>query len=100
MYLLDNTDYLHNQLHATDRHSTMAQSKTELSIELDRVIGCSYPASLANLAKHLAVADVLDIRALVSDRAPCAISKLASIVIEALPLWHHTIDVLRALCQS
>ncbi|KAF2643460.1 hypothetical protein P280DRAFT_422344, partial [Massarina eburnea CBS 473.64] len=72
----------------------------DLSVELDRVIGCPYPASLVNLAKHLDAADTLSIRALICERPPCAISKLASIVFAALPLWQYTIDILCCLSES
>ncbi|PVI06540.1 hypothetical protein DM02DRAFT_715038 [Periconia macrospinosa] len=78
----------------------MATSKTDLSLELDRVIACRYPASLVNLAKHLAVADASEVRASISERAPCEIDKLASVVAVALPLWQYTIDILKSLSHS
>ncbi|CAI6337728.1 unnamed protein product [Periconia digitata] len=80
--------------------STMAKSKDSLRLELDRVIACRYPASLVNLAKHLAAADALNIRASISERAPCEVDKLASVVAAALPLWQYTIDILKSLSHS
>ncbi|KAH7405858.1 hypothetical protein DE146DRAFT_649901 [Phaeosphaeria sp. MPI-PUGE-AT-0046c] len=73
---------------------------TQLSTELARIIQSPYPASLSHLADLLARADVLTIRACVYDRSPCAISRLATLVCEALPLWAHTLRVLASLCQS
>ncbi|KAF1841622.1 uncharacterized protein K460DRAFT_388516 [Cucurbitaria berberidis CBS 394.84] len=73
---------------------------TALSSEVTRIIECPYPASLAGLADLLARADISTIRACIHSRPPCAVSKLATIVCEALPLWAYALRVLHALSHA
>ncbi|KAF1995767.1 hypothetical protein P154DRAFT_580477 [Amniculicola lignicola CBS 123094] len=78
----------------------MAALDAELSGELSRILACPYPTSLAKLADILTRADGWVVRKCIQDRPPCAVSKLASIIIDALPLWAYSLHVLEALCHS
>ncbi|CAO2657262.1 Nn.00g033880.m01.CDS01 [Neocucurbitaria sp. VM-36] len=71
-----------------------------LSSELTRIIECPYPASLAGLAELLARTDITTIRACIHNQTPCAVSKLAALVCQALPLWASTLRVLHYLSHS
>lgn len=51
-----------------------------------------------HLADLLSRAENLTIRACIRERPPCAVSRLATIVCEALPLWAYGLDILTCLC--
>lgn len=98
--------------------------RTELSLELTRIIECPYPASLSvsiclqlwkmtrcicaqcavantqtqKLEDLLARADEVTIRSCIHDRPSCAVTRLATLVCDALPLWAYTSHVLQLLC--
>ncbi|KAF2691527.1 hypothetical protein K458DRAFT_353332 [Lentithecium fluviatile CBS 122367] len=78
----------------------MADVGAELSCELGRIIASPYPPSLAKLADICASAEPLTIRQCIYHCPPCAITRLASIVSAALPLWQHTVVVLASLSHS
>ncbi|KAF1947307.1 hypothetical protein EJ02DRAFT_139704 [Clathrospora elynae] len=79
----------------------MADIGAALSTELTRIIECPYPASLSGLAKLLTRANVSTIRACIHDRSRCAVSKLATIVYNALSLpGDYTMPVLHGLCHA
>ncbi|KAF1913649.1 hypothetical protein BDU57DRAFT_502327 [Ampelomyces quisqualis] len=79
---------------------SMADMAAQLSSELTRIIDCCYPASLSHLADLLARADNFTIRVCIQDRSPCAVSRLATLIHEALPLWPHALRILSSLCYS
>ncbi|KAL6712312.1 hypothetical protein ACN47E_000189 [Coniothyrium glycines] len=78
----------------------MSDVGARLSIELTRIVQCPYPASLSGLADLLAHAHVSIIRRCIQDQAPCAVTKLVTIVCDALPLWPYTLHVLHYLCHA
>ncbi|KAH8727000.1 hypothetical protein GQ44DRAFT_705103 [Phaeosphaeriaceae sp. PMI808] len=79
---------------------SMAEMGKHLSLELTRVIESPYPASLSHLADILTRADVVTVRACIHDLPPCAVSRLAKLVSEALPLWAYALCILSSLCSS
>ncbi|USP82606.1 uncharacterized protein yc1106_09880 [Curvularia clavata] len=72
----------------------------DLDRELTRIIQCPYPPSLSPLSHLLARANIAAIRASIQDRPPCAVSNLAKIVRDALPLTAYTLRVLHRLCHA
>lgn len=54
---------------------------------------------LQKLDDLLTCADVGTIRSCVHDRSPCAVSRLATLVCDALPLWAYTSHILQLLCR-
>ncbi|KAF2030356.1 hypothetical protein EK21DRAFT_112078 [Setomelanomma holmii] len=78
----------------------MANHSSMLSAEITRIIECPYPASLSHLADLLTRANTLTIRACIHDLSPCAVSKLAVLVHEALSICAYALHVLSSLCQS
>ncbi|KAF1934277.1 uncharacterized protein M421DRAFT_97228 [Didymella exigua CBS 183.55] len=77
-----------------------ATIRSELSSELTRIIECPYPASLSKLEDLLIRADAVIIQACINDRSPCAVTRLATLICDALPLWAYTTHVLQLLCCS
>ncbi|KAJ8111954.1 hypothetical protein OPT61_g5568 [Boeremia exigua] len=75
-------------------------ARSDLSSELTRIIECPYPASLSKLKDLLTCADTVTIQACIHDRSPCAVTRLATLVCDALPLWAYTSHVLQFLCCS
>ncbi|KAF2703959.1 hypothetical protein K504DRAFT_391230 [Pleomassaria siparia CBS 279.74] len=78
----------------------MANVETELAKEIARIVACQYPPSLVKLADTLARADPLVVQTCMQNCLPSAVTKLASIVSAALPLWAYTLDILRKLSNS
>ncbi len=54
--------------------------------------------STQNLEGLLDRADEATIRSCIQDRPPCAVTRLAEIICDALPLWAYTSHVLQLLC--
>ncbi|KZM19682.1 hypothetical protein ST47_g9007 [Ascochyta rabiei] len=71
---------------------------SQLSLELTRIIECPYPASLSKLRDLLAHADEVTIQSCIQDQPSCAVTRLATLICDALPLWSYTSHVLQLLC--
>ena len=55
--------------------------------------------SIQELEDLLSRASVATIRTCIHDRPPCAVTRLAVLICEALPLWAYTSHILRLLCN-
>ncbi|KAF1966931.1 hypothetical protein BU23DRAFT_307076 [Bimuria novae-zelandiae CBS 107.79] len=72
----------------------------ELAREIQTIIDASYLVSLRNLAQICKRVDAITVRACIRQLPPCAVAKLASSLLESLPLLECCVGIVQCLAQS